>query len=114
VKALNIKEKFMDIEDPRHQSYIEHKLCDVLTIVMCAVISGLDQLSDIMMYAENRISMLSEKFEITAIPSKPTFSRILNMIDGEKIGMVILEIMRENFELLGERKRWISYSFCNF
>ncbi|GHV33945.1 hypothetical protein FACS1894187_03500 [Synergistales bacterium] len=41
---LNIKERFANIEDPRHQSYVEHKLCDVLTIVMCAVMSGLDQL----------------------------------------------------------------------
>ncbi|GHV34046.1 hypothetical protein FACS1894187_03820 [Synergistales bacterium] len=40
---LNIKERFANIEDPRHQSYVEHKLCDVLTIVMCAVMSGLDQ-----------------------------------------------------------------------
>jgi predicted transposase YbfD/YdcC len=102
VKELNMQEKFANIEDPRHQSYVEHKLCDVLTIVMCAVMSGLDQLSDIVMYAENRISLLSEKFGITAIPSKPTFSRILNMIDGEKVGAVILEIMRENFELLGD------------
>jgi predicted transposase YbfD/YdcC len=102
VKKLDIKEKFANIEDPRHQSYVEHKLCDVLTIVMCAVMSGLDQLSDIVMYAENRVSLLSEKFGITAIPSKPTFSRILNMIDGEKVGVVILEIMRENVELLGD------------
>ncbi|GHV40444.1 hypothetical protein FACS1894187_21390 [Synergistales bacterium] len=45
--------------------------------------------------AENILIKLSER-----IPSKPTFSRILNMIDGEKVGVVILEIMRENFELL--------------
>lgn len=92
---MNIKEKFASIEDPRHPSYIEHKLCDILTIVMCAVMSGLDQLSDIVMYAQNRSSFLLEKFGITAIPSKPTFSRVLNMIDGEKTGAVILEIMRE-------------------
>ncbi|GHV56318.1 hypothetical protein FACS1894216_20100 [Synergistales bacterium] len=59
-------------------------------------------MSDIVMYAENRVSLFSEKFGITAIPSKPTFSRILNMMDGEKAGVVILEIMRENFELLGD------------
>ncbi|GHS95372.1 hypothetical protein AGMMS50276_10690 [Synergistales bacterium] len=62
VKKLNIKEKFANIEDPRHQSYVEHKLCDVLTIVMCAVMSGLDQLSDIMMYAANRVSLLSGNY----------------------------------------------------
>ena len=69
---------------------------------MCAVMSGLDQLSDIVMYAEKRVSFLSEKLGIMSIPSKPTFSRVLNMIDGEKVGVIILEIMRENRELLGD------------
>jgi hypothetical protein len=41
-----------------------------------------------------------EKFGIAAIPSKPAFSSVLNMINGEKAGVVIFEIMRENFELL--------------
>jgi predicted transposase YbfD/YdcC len=99
---MDIKEKFSNIEDPRHQSYVEHKLCDVLTIVMCAVMSGLDQLADIVFYAENRRAFLLKNFGISAIPSKPTFSRILNMIDGEKVGRIIIEIMRENFELSGD------------
>jgi predicted transposase YbfD/YdcC len=98
---LDIKAKFEVIEDHRHQGYIEHKLCDVLTIVMCAVLCGFDQLSDIVMYAENKAEILLSAFGIDRIPSKPTFSRILNAIDGEKVGAVILEIMRENYECTG-------------
>lgn len=98
---MDIKAKFEVIEDPRHQGYIEHKLCDVLTIVMCAVICGFDQLADIVMYAENKAEFFLSAFGIDRIPSKPTFSRILNIIDGEKVGAVILEIMRENYECTG-------------
>jgi predicted transposase YbfD/YdcC len=93
--------KFEVIEDHRHQGYIEHKLCDVLTIVMCAVLCGFDQLADIVMYAENKAGVFLSAFGIDRIPSKPTFSRILNAIDGEKVGAVILEIMRESYECIG-------------
>ena len=99
---MSIQEKFACIEDLRHSSYIVHKLCDVLTIVLCAVMSGFDQLSDLVFYAENRASFFSEVFGIITIPSKPTFSRILNRIDGEKIGIVILEHMHENAKLFGD------------
>ena len=97
-----IKEKFESIEDDRHQSYVEHKLCDILTIVMCAVLCGLDQLSDICEYAEGKADFLREAFKIAAIPSKPTFCRVLNMLDGEVMANVIIKIMRENVQNLGE------------
>ena len=38
----DMSEYFGVIEDPRHSSYVTHKLEDVLTIVMCAVLCGLD------------------------------------------------------------------------
>jgi predicted transposase YbfD/YdcC len=68
---------------------------------MCAVMCGFDQLADIVMYAENKAEFFLRAFGIDRIPSKPTFSRILNAIDGEKVGAVILEIMRENYECIG-------------
>jgi predicted transposase YbfD/YdcC len=68
---------------------------------MCAVMCGFDQLADIVMYAENKSEFFLRAFGIDRIPSKPTFSRILNAIDGEKVGAVILEIMRENYECIG-------------
>ena len=35
-----IKEKFSSIHDTRHQSYVEHKLSDILVITMCAVLNS--------------------------------------------------------------------------
>ncbi|GFH43484.1 ISAs1 family transposase [Lactococcus hodotermopsidis] len=99
---MTIKEKFTVIEDLRDQSYVAYPLCDVLIIVMCGVLCGLDQLCDIVTYAENKAVFLKKTFNIEKIPSKATFSRILNMVDSEKIGEVIFEIMRENFEAIGD------------
>lgn len=42
------------IEDPRHFGYVTHKLEDVLTIVMCGVLCGLDKLDEIVAYQERR------------------------------------------------------------
>ncbi len=90
-----IKEKFAIIEDNRHSSYVEHSLTDILTIIMCAVLCGLDELADITTYAQSNAKFLKKKFNITKIPSKATFSRILNMMDADKVASVIIEIMHD-------------------
>ena len=38
---------FSILEDPRHESYVIHRLEDVLTIVMCAILYGMDDLCGI-------------------------------------------------------------------
>ncbi|WP_196606894.1 transposase family protein [Pectinatus frisingensis] len=90
-----IKEKFAIIEDNRHSSYVEHSLTDILIIIMCAVLCGLDELADITTYAQSNAKFLKKKFNITKIPSKATFSRILNMMDADKVASVIIEIMHD-------------------
>lgn len=98
----NIKRKFEQIKDERHQSYVEHRLADVLILVMCAVLCGIDQLEEIMSYGKNKLEFLRKTFSIEKIPSKPTLSRILNIIDPDEVGMVIIEIMREHMSEIGE------------
>lgn len=86
---------FSILEDPRHESYVIHRLEDVLTIVMCAVLCGMDDLCGIMRFAENRAGFLKDHFGIGQIPSKPTMSRILSMVDGKALGQIILSKMQE-------------------
>lgn len=98
----HIREKFGKISDSRHPSYVKHKLVDVLILIMGAVISGIVELADMMVYFENKIEFYKEQFGIEQYPSKPTISRILNMIDGKAVGDQIIEIMRESVAELGE------------
>ena len=86
-----IRAKFALIDDPRHQGYVEHNLGDMLILVMCAVLCGLDSLGGIMTYAENKRAFLKERFGIEKIPSKATLARILGMVDGKKVGALIIE-----------------------
>ena len=91
----DMMKKFSMIEDPRHSGYITHKLANILTIVMCAVLCGLDGLDDIMVYQENNQEFLKKEFGIEQYPSKSTYSRVLSIIDGRAVGEVILQIMKE-------------------
>ena len=90
-----MQEYFAIIDDPRNQSYVKHKLSDILTIVMCAVLCGLDGLCDIMAFAENKADFFREHFDIDRIPSKPTVSRVLGMIDGQAVAETIITLMRK-------------------
>jgi predicted transposase YbfD/YdcC len=99
---MSVKERFGIIDDPRHQSYVEHNLADILIIVMCGVLCGLDGLNELIIYAKSKISFFREHFCIMKIPSKSTFSRILSMIDGEKVAKVIIDLMRESIEDIGD------------
>ncbi len=96
-----IREKLATREDTRHSSYIEHNLTDILIILMCAVLSGLDDLAEIVIYGESKTAFFKQHFGIEKIPSKSTFSRILSVLDGHKVASVIIEIMKEKAEFLG-------------
>ena len=69
---------FRTIEDLRCQCDVEHKLVDVLTIVMCSVLCGLDKPEDIAAYGKEKIAFLEKHFIITKSPSESTLLRILN------------------------------------
>lgn len=101
-----IREKLSLIPDYRHPGYVEHKLCDILMIVMVAVLCGLDQLNALVVFANERKEFFAEHLGIKAIPSKPTFSRVLNMVKADAVVRVIVEIMKER---IGEVGRIIAF-----
>ena len=69
---------------------------------MLAVLCGLDELSEIMTFAEGRKDLLREKYQISEIPSKPTVCRVLNLIRGEIIAEAIIDLMKTHGTELGE------------
>jgi len=97
-----MQEYFAIIEDPRYQGFVKHKLSDILTIVACAVLCGMDRLCDIMAYAENKKDFFRSHFGIEKIPSKPTISRTLAVIDGQKVAESILAMMQDTIGLRGD------------
>ncbi|MBD5150584.1 MAG: ISAs1 family transposase [Oscillibacter sp.] len=97
-----IRARLSEIEDQRHPSYVKYPLAEILIIVMCAVLCGLDTLGDLVIYAKNRKEFLAKEFGIEAIPSKATFARVLSSVNGKAIGDAILDILRMRFGVSGE------------
>lgn len=97
-----IRARMAEIADHRHPSYVKYPLADILIIVMCAVLCGLDTLEDLVIYAKNKKDFWAETFRIKAIPSKATFARVLSAVDGKEIGDAILDILRMRFGTAGE------------
>ena len=80
-----LRERMTGIEDPRHASYVRYPLVDILLIVMCGVLSGLDTLGDLVIYAKSKAEFLSKELGIEGILPKITFARVLSIVDGEKV-----------------------------
>ena len=97
-----IRERMSEIEDPRHPSYVKYSLADILIIVMCGVLSGLDTLGDLVIYAKSKKEFLIKELGIESIPSKATFARVLSIVDGKKVGEAILDILRMRFGAAGK------------
>ena len=55
-----------------------------------------------MVYIRNKSEFFSKNFGIQDIPSKPTVSRILRMIDGQQVAEIIIQIMREQIGESGD------------
>lgn len=94
-----IVQNFKQIADERCQCDVKHKLTDVLILIMCATLCGIDTIADIVEYGEQKREMLFKNFGIDKIPSESTVSRILNMVNAELLAVCIVNIMRE---LIGE------------
>lgn len=96
-----MQEYFAVIEDSRYQGYVKHKLSDILIIVTCAVLCGMDSLCDIVAYAQNKADFFRIHFGIERIPSKATFSRTLTIVDGQKVAEIIMAIIQDAIGLRG-------------
>lgn len=102
IKMKDVIERILAIEDPRHPSYVKYPLADILIIIMCAVLCGLDTLGDLVIFAKSKEEFFSKELGIKKIPSKATFARILSMIDGKQIGEAIIDVLHSRFGTAGE------------
>jgi predicted transposase YbfD/YdcC len=92
---------FAVIEDYMCQCDVKHRLTDILTLVMCAVLCGIDELSEIVDYGTEKAGFLKEVFGVESIPSCSTLTRVMNMVDAEKLSVCIVNIMREVLRIVG-------------
>jgi predicted transposase YbfD/YdcC len=87
----SIAEHFNDIEDIRIDRGKKHKLIDIITISICAVVCGADGWIDIEMYGIARKEWLGKFLELqNGIPSHDTFARVFSQISPEEFNKSFL------------------------
>lgn len=76
---------FEDLKDPRRETKNKlHKLSDILMIVLCAVLSGIEDWVGMEEFAEEKEAWLREFLELpNGIPSHDTLSDVLGRIDPQ-------------------------------
>lgn len=91
-----VREAFLEIEDPRCPSdkVTKIRLVDVLIVVMCGVLCGLQKYEEIETYGKNNYRFLHDYFGVQNTPSDSTISRILCIVDGDKVAQAIIKIMK--------------------
>ena len=87
----SIAEHFDDIEDIRIERGKKHKLIDIITISICAVVCGADGWIDIEMYGIARKKWLGKFLELpNGIPSHDTFARVFAQINPDEFNKSFL------------------------
>ena len=78
---LTLIEHFSELEDPRKEDKIQHKLIDILVITICASICGADDWVSVESFGRARIDWFKTQLELpNGIPSHDTFGRVFSLL----------------------------------
>src|SRR5262245_14626356 len=88
---LPIAAVFADLPDPRLERNQFHKLTDILTIALCAVVAGAEGWEQVAEYGRSKEGFFRRFLELpNGIPSHDTFGRVFSRLDpgalAERLG----------------------------
>jgi predicted transposase YbfD/YdcC len=76
---------FAELKDPRSGGARRHDLMEILTIALCAVLSGGQTAVDMAVFAEAKQEFLGSFLELkNGVPSHDTFSRVFRQLDPDQ------------------------------
>src|SRR4051812_29176653 len=101
--------QFAQLEDPRCDWRVEHKLIDVLVIAVCAVLGEAESFEDIALYGRRKRDWLQRFLELRGgIPSHDTFRWVLMLVDPDRFERCFLDWVRSVFRLDAAAPRQIA------
>lgn len=102
--VMPLTQVFVSISDPRSARHTRHDLAELLTVAVCAVLSGVDDFVDIELWAEAKLDWLRGFIALEhGIPSHDTMGRVFGMIAPDEfesafrrwVGMVVPALAEE-------------------
>ena len=88
---ITIGDHFGEMDDPRVERTKQHKLIDIITIAICAVICGADSWVGIETYGVAKYEWLKQFLELpNGIPSHDTFARVFARLNPQQFQQCFL------------------------
>ena len=96
--VMPLMQVFVSISDPRSPRHTQHDLAELLTVVVCGVLSGADDFVGIEEWAKLKLDWLRGFMKLEqGIPSHDTLARVFGLISPDEfeaafrrwVGMVI-------------------------
>lgn len=80
------------VDDSRNGFNLKHKLVDILTIAVLALLSGVETWDDMELYGKELFSLLKKFLGMPAdIPSHDTFNRVSSLLDPKSLDPALQE-----------------------
>jgi len=97
-----LKEHFAEVEDPRSDN-VSHLLIDIITLAICALISGADGWVEIETYGNAKFWWFKHFLELPhGIPSHDTFGRVFAQLDPKQFRESFLRCVKAIANLIEE------------
>ncbi len=85
---------FEALTDSRNESYILHKLSDIIGVAFFGIISGCNTWSEIEVFGEYHLNDLRKYLELkNGCPSHDTFRRVFNLIKPSEFGEIMVMVL---------------------
>lgn len=100
LESATISRHFASLTDNRMQGKTRHKLLDMITITICAVICGANGWTDVEVYGKSKYEWLGSFLELPhGIPSHDTFGRVFAMLCPKEFESCFLSWVRSVCEI---------------
>ena len=92
---VSLIDHFSKVDDPRVEYLVEHKLIDIITIAVCAVIAGADNWVEVEQFGHEKQDWFGQFLALPhGIPTHDTFDRVFARIKAEQFQQCFLDWMQ--------------------
>ena len=96
MKETTISQAFSHLTEPRNSVSVRHPLINILTIAICAIISGCDDFNAIEEYGKSKVKWFRKFLDLKhGIPSHDTFNDVLNRLNPTEFNAVFTKWVNE-------------------